>query len=157
MSSKVFKYIKWLMRILMAGGVIVLVYFLAMMIIYPEPSPDYPVGTVGGALGTDALLIYAYILLAIAIVVALIFPIINIIRNPKGAMRSLMGLGIMIVILAATYFFSSTTPVQIPDQVISNPFVLRVTDMGLYTTYIMIVAAFLAIVYGEVRGAFNKK
>ena len=70
MSSKVFKYIKWLMRILMAGGVIVLVYFLAMMIIYPEPSPDFPVGTVGGALGTDALLIYAYILLAIAIVVA---------------------------------------------------------------------------------------
>ena len=68
-----------------------------------------------------------------------------------------MGLGIMIVILAVTYFFSSTTPVQIPDQVISNPFVLRVTDMGLYTTYIMIVAAFLAIIYGEVRGAFNKK
>jgi len=142
---------------LMAGGVIVFIYFLVTSIMYPDPSPDYPVGTVGGAMGANVMLIYAYVLLAIAIVVALIFPLINIIRNPKGAMRSLLGLGIMIVILALTYFFSSDAPVQLPDQLITNPFVLRVSDMGLYTAYIMLVAAFLCIIYGEVRGALNKK
>lgn len=156
MNSKIFKYIKWLLVALMAGGVIVFVYFLVTSIMYPEPS-SYSVGTVGAAMGANVMLIYAYILLAIAIVVALIFPIINIIKNPKGAMRSLIGLGIMIVVLAVTYFFSSDAPVQLPDQLITNQFVLRVSDMGLYTAYIMLVAAFLCIIYGEVRGAFNKK
>ena len=157
-NEKIFKYIKILLYVLMGLGVAVFLFWIVMSILQPQPSPDFSVGTVGSAKGVGVMLTYTYILVALALVVALAFPLINIIKNPKAAKRSLIGLGAMIVVLAIGYLFSSTTPV--PNSgggYFTNPFELRMTDMGLYAAYIMLIAAFLLIIGTEIWGSVRKK
>lgn len=157
MDSKIFKYIKILLYVLLGLGLAVFVYFLVTTISYRQPSDEFPLGTVGQAMGAGVMLWYAYIVFGIGIVVALIFPLINIIKNPKGASRSLIGLGIMVLIILISYFMSSTAPV--PNSAggfFTEPFPLRLADIGLYSGYIMLVLAFLAIIAGEIKSAFKK-
>lgn len=158
MNNKAFKYIKYISYLLLILGVAVFAYFIIASILYPEPSPVYPVGSVGAAMGVDVMLYYAYIIFAAALIIAVIFPIINILSNPKGAMRTLIGLVAMIVIFGVGYLLSSDAPVPNPAEngYFDNPVELRLTDVGLYAGYIMLAASFLVIIWGEIRNAFKK-
>ena len=82
MNNKAFKYVKYLSYLLLLLGVGVFAYFVIASVMFPEPSTEFPVGTVGSAMGVDVMLIYAYIIFAIALVLAIVFPLINIISNP---------------------------------------------------------------------------
>lgn len=156
-NNNIFKYIKILLYVLMGLGVAVLVYFLVVSAMYTEPDTRFLVGTVGQAMGTDVMLIYTYILVAIAIIVALAFPLVNIIKNPKAAMRSLIGLGIMIVILGVSYLVSSDVPVlDSSGNYFTNPTELKLADMGLFSAYIMLLGAFLLIIGTEIWNAIKK-
>lgn len=157
-NQSIFKYIKILLYVLMGLGLAVFIYFIVVSAMFKDPAPGYPIGTVGQAMGSGVMLVYAYVLVALAIIVALAFPLINIIKNPKGAMRSLIGLGIMIVILGVSYALSSTEPiVNSAGGYFTNPFELRVADMGLFAAYIMLLGTFLLIIGTEILGAVRKK
>ena len=158
MNNQIFKYIKILSYILRGLGVAVLVYFLVASAMYTDPSPDFPIGTVGSAMGVNVMLIYAYIIFAIAIVLAVLFPIINIISNPKGAMRTLIGFGALIVIFGISYLLASDAPVPNPAEngYFTDAATLKLTDVGLYSGYAMFALALIAIIFGEIRNAFKK-
>ncbi len=156
MNNKVFKYVKYLSYLLFAGGVAVLGYLLAMSMLNPEQSLEFQ-STVGAAQGSGVMLLYSYILIGIAIVVALIFPLINIVKNPKGSMRTLLGLLLMVIVLGAGYLLSSSDPV--PNSgggYFEDTATLKLTDTGLYATYIMMIAAFGVIIFGEIKNAIKK-
>ncbi|MDL2320394.1 hypothetical protein LJC45_04605 [Alistipes sp. OttesenSCG-928-B03] len=109
-----------------------------------------------GEAGLDFILIWTYIMLGLAIVITVLMAAVNISKNPKGARRSLMGLGVLVVVLCISYFLSSTDPVTLPDGSIYNSeFGLRLTDIGLYTTYLALVGALAVAVIGEVRKSFK--
>ena len=114
MNNKIFKYIKYLSYVLLLLGVGVFVYFVVASVLYPEPATEFPVGTVGNAMGVNVMLIYAYVVFAVALVLAIMFPLINIISNPKGAMRTLIGVVAMLVIFFVSYLLSSDAPVPNP-------------------------------------------
>lgn len=159
--NKVFKFIKYLSYVLLLGGVGVFVYFLVASLTNTAPFTDIPVGvdnvTQGSAQGTSVMLIYTYILFAIALLVTIIFPLINIIKNPKGSMRALIGLLAMIVVLGISYLFSSDAPVvNSAGGYFTNTFALKLTDTGLYAAYIALIGAFAAILFGELKNAFKK-
>ena len=158
MNNKAFKYVKYLSYLLLLLGVGVFAYFVIASVMFPEPSTEFPVGTVGSAMGVDVMLIYAYIIFAIALVLAIVFPLINIISNPKGAMRTLVGLVVMIVIFGISYLCSSDTPVPNPaaNGYFDNPVTLRLTDVGLYAGYAMFALTLLVILRGEIRSAFKR-
>jgi hypothetical protein len=157
MNNKAFKYIKYLSYLLFAGGVAVLVYFLVMSIISPEPSREFAEASVGAAQGSGVMLAYSYVLIAIAIVVALIFPLINIVKNPKGSMRSLLGLLLMVIVLGVGYLLSSADPVvNSAGGYFEDPATLKLTDTGLYATYFMMLVAFGVIIFGEIKNAIKK-
>ena len=59
----------------------------------------------------DPMLIWGYILLGIAVAAVIILPLFNLVKNPKGAVRSLVGLGIVVVLAAICYALSSDAPV----------------------------------------------
>lgn len=158
MNDKIFKYIKILLYVLLGLGVATLIYFLVMSMVYTSPSPDYPIGTVGAAKGAQVLLLYTYVLFAIALIAALAFPLVNIIKNPKGAKKSLIGVGAMILILLVSYLISSDAPVvNSAGGFFTGSAELKLADMGLYTTYIMLFGAFLLIIGTEIWGSFRKK
>ena len=66
MNNKIFKYIKYLSYVLLLLGVGVFVYFVVASVLYPEPATEFPVGTVGNAMGVNVMLIYAYVVFAVA-------------------------------------------------------------------------------------------
>ena len=151
MNNKIFKYIKYLSYVLLLLGVGVFVYFVVASVLYPEPATEFPVGTVGNAMGVNVMLIYAYVVFAVALVLAIMFPLINIISNPKGAMRTLIG-------VVASYLLSSDAPVPNPaaNGYFTNSAVLKLTDVGLYAGYAIFVIAILVILWGEIRSAVKK-
>ena len=158
MNNTLFKYIKYLSYLLLLLGVGVFAYFVAASAMNTEPATEFPVGTVGNAMGVNAMLIYAYIIFAIALILAVLFPIVNIVSNPKGAMRTLIGVIAMVVIFGGSYLIASDAPVPNPAEngFFDNPAMLKLTDVGLYSAYAIFAIAVLVILWGEVRNAIKK-
>ena len=112
---------------------------------------------------TGLLLQWQYILTIMAVIAALLFGIWQFIStfrtNPKGG---LMGL-IVIVLFAAMLFITYTmgSPEKLPImgediQIFNVPFWLKITDMWLYSTYILIVLIILAMIGGSIKKIMNK-
>lgn len=160
MNDKIFKYIKILSYVLLGLGAASLIYFLVASATQTELDPTYTTvdATVGAAKGAGVMLTYAYITLAIAIVLVLLFPLINIIKNPKGAKNILIALGIMVVLFGGGYLLGDTTPIEnVADGGYwDNKFTLKITDMGLYAAYLLMAVAFVVIIYGEVKSSLMK-
>ncbi len=109
-----------------------------------------------GLTDVDLMLRWAYILIGAAALCAIVFPVINMIRNPKGAKNTLIGLGLVILVLGVSLALSSTTPVtDSAGGVFNDPLVLRLSDTGIYATYFALAAAILVAVVGEVSKIFK--
>lgn len=109
----------------------------------------------GAVTSVDMMLNWAYIVLGIAIVCVVVFPAYTLALNPKGAIRSLVGLLILLVVLGVCYALGSSDTVVTAGSVYENPVQLKVTDMGLYATYIALAAAILSIIVCEIRNSFK--
>ena len=104
----------------------------------------------------DPMLIWGYILQGIAVAAVIILPLFNLVKNPKGAVRSLVGLGIVVVLAAICYALSSDAPVvNSAGGFFEDSAVLKISDTGLYLTYIALAVAILAAIGGEIRNAFK--
>lgn len=102
------------------------------------------------------MLTWAYILLGLTVVVTLLMPLINLAKNPKGAVRSLVGLAIVVVVLGVCYAMSSDAPiVNSAGGYFDNPAELKLSDTGLYAAYFAMAATILVVIYGEIRNSFK--
>lgn len=106
----------------------------------------------------ESFIDWAYILFAIAAVSALVFPVVNMIRNPKNVTKSLVGLLAVAVIVIIGYLLADVTPIPSPTQNpdLSNPTVLIISDTGLIATYILFGISLLLLFYTGIRSAFHK-
>ena len=158
MNNKIFKYIKYLSYVMLLLGAGVFIYFVVASVLYPEPSTEFPVGTVGNAMGVHVMLIYAYVVFAIALILAIVFPLVNIVSNPRGAMRTLIGLVAMLVIFFVSYLLASDAPVPNPaaNGYFTNSAVLKMTDVGLFGGYAIFVIAIRVILWGEIRSGVKR-
>ena len=96
----------------------------------------------------DSLLYYTYALIGIAVIAALILPLINLLGNPKGLKKMLMSLILVVVFVGIAYLLSSGEPLQVKTNIEASESVLRMTDAGLILVYIMSAVAFIAILSG---------
>jgi hypothetical protein len=106
---------------------------------------------------TDYILLWNVVLLIIAIALAVGFTVVSLLMNPKRALRSLVILAIVGVIIFISYQFSSGEPLKLvnyngPDNI---PSTLRIVDTGLYLTFVLLIAAFGAIIYNEISSALK--
>lgn len=108
---------------------------------------------------TDYALRWAYILLAIAAIAAVLFPLINIVTDVKAILRLLAVLGGAGVLLLLSYFvFASDQAIDIlgytgTDN--SDPVTLKWIGTGLFSTYIIFGVALISILYSEVAQLFK--
>lgn len=103
----------------------------------------------------DILMWWSYALVGIAVLVTLILPLINTIQNPKNAMRSVIGIAGVAVIVGIAFLFSSGETITTAVTVYDNELVLKLSDTGLYTTYVAFAAAIISVVAGEVSKTFK--
>jgi len=101
---------------------------------------------------TDIVLYWAYVLLAITIVVLIGFAIISFFKQlkeaPKKALSGFLVLLGLIGLLIVAYLMGDGTLLNIPgyDGADNQPQTLKITDMWLYSCYFMLIATVLAIV-----------
>jgi hypothetical protein len=105
---------------------------------------------------TDEALMLSYIFVAIAAILAVAFPIINIFSHPKGALGVVVALLVFVGVLALAYVFSSSE--TIPGLNLSGNVesTVKLVDAGLKACYIFGAVAFLGIIFTEIGGIFGK-
>lgn len=101
---------------------------------------------------TQELLVWAYVLFGIAVVSALAFPIIRLFTRPKEAMKSFIGLAVIIIVILLAYSLSDGTIMNLPGYTGADnvPSRLMFADTLLYTTYFLGIGAVLAIFVTEI-------
>ena len=100
---------------------------------------------------TDALIYWMYILFGIAVIITIAAAIYQFVTgfidSPMTAIKSLLGLILIIVVLVISWAMGSDQALVMPgyDGAENVPFWLKLTDMFLYTIYIMMGAMILLI------------
>ena len=103
---------------------------------------------------TDALIYWMYILFGIAVIITIAAAIYQFVTgfidSPMTAIKSLLGLILIIVVLVISWAMGSDQPLVMPgyDGAENVPFWLKLTDMFLYTIYIM-MGAMILLIFGS--------
>ena len=105
----------------------------------------------GGIWVTEsALIIWSYLLLGIAAVAAVLFPIIYLVQNPKKAKGALFSVAGLLVIFGISYLIASDAVLNSYEKYDIDAAISRRVGMGLIAMYILGFGAVGAIIYSAV-------
>ncbi len=103
----------------------------------------------------DAGLYIAYVLFFVALGSAIVLPLINAIKNPAGLLKSLLGVGALVVLFVVSYALSG-------DEVSAKAASLgvdaggsKLIGAGLILFYVVFVISALGVVYSEINKALK--
>lgn len=142
--------------ILLAVSVVLVVIFYARTgNINPDDPINKQITDLGGILNSYTL--WAYFMVAVAVFFTLIFPIINMISNPKSGLKTLLSIAALALVLFISYQLADDTIMQIPGYTGKDniPGTLKLTGMGIFTMYIMFGGAILAVVFSSISKLFR--
>lgn len=104
----------------------------------------------------DGMLIWTYILLGLAVLLIVVLPLINMAKNPKGSLPSLIGLVAVVVLFVVFYSLGSGDPVvRSAGGFFENATENKLSDAGLFMTYLVMGLTIVVAVFGEVRNALK--
>lgn len=152
MSNSLQRIVSIFLYVILGISVILAIWFYA---------GGYEPGTMGTSyeepVATNTMLLWGYFLFGITALIAIIFPIINMISHPKNAKRALIVVVIFAVIILISYALSSGTPLDLPGYKGTDnvPAKLHLVGTGLYATYILGAIAFLGILFSEIYRVFK--
>ncbi len=100
---------------------------------------------------------WIYIVAVIAVILAIGFPLINIVSNPKKGLKTLISIAIIVVLLFVAYQFADGTLLNIPgyDGPDNIPSRLKMTDTIIFSVYAMFVVAIISVLYAEISKLFK--
>ncbi len=146
---KLSKYINYILYLIFA-----ITFVYVVMFYFGEWNEDsaYP-----HPVYTDVFLNWANILLWFTIGITLVFEIFHIVMNPKGAVRTFISGGIILVIVFIAYSLSDNAIMEIvgyngTDNV---PSMLTMAGTILYTAYILFGVAVAVILYAQLSRFFK--
>ena len=107
-------------------------------------------------ISVNLLLTWGYILLGVTVLATLVAAFSNILLKPKGSLKVLLILAIMVVVAIVSYVLSSNefTTAQLEKLQITET-TSKLVGAGLFFTYFLAVVALLAIVYSAVSRMFK--
>ncbi|MCD6347585.1 MAG: hypothetical protein J7L96_09225 [Bacteroidales bacterium] len=102
-------------------------------------------------------IIWAYILVGLAIFFTLVFPLGNMIAHPKSGLKTLAFLAGLALLLFIGYQLADDTILQLPGYTGSDnvPQRLKLAGMGIYMMYFTLAGALLAMLFSSIRKLFN--
>ena len=107
---------------------------------------------------TEEMLNWTYVLLCVAIVAALVFPVIEFVTKPKQGIKNLLPVLGLAAIGAVCYYFSSSELLELPgyNGPDNTPETLKWSEAILYLTYVLMVLNILALVVTEIYKKIKK-
>jgi len=101
---------------------------------------------------TNYGIIISYILFAVALAAAIIFPVIELVRNPKNAKGALVGIVALVIVVAIAYALSDGHD---PSKIGVTEETAKQVDTGLFAFYILGGIAVASLLYSEVAKMFK--
>lgn len=96
------------------------------------------------------ILMYAAILLVLVVFVAFIVnPLLKIVSNPKGVIRSVISIAVLAAIVGISYSMGTVEEIKLVEPVENLDGKQILADTTLYAAYILSALVVLAIVVGE--------
>lgn len=108
-----------------------------------------------GSMSEEVLIYWCYALFGIGAVAAIIFPILHMIKNPKGAKSALVGVGALAVVFVISYALAGDEMTDKYAEFISGPAASKRVSAGLISFYILAIAAVAATLYSGVSKLFK--
>jgi hypothetical protein len=97
------------------------------------------------------LITWCYILLAIAAVSAIVFPLITMAKNPKKAKNALIGVVALLIICGLGYAMSGAEEhINIDGDLLADAATSKKSEAGLIAFYILAAGAIGSIIFAEV-------
>ena len=149
MSNTLSKYLNILTYVMLGLTVI----FVAMFYFGGElPNQTYPTPVY-----TDSLIYWTTVLFYITVGLSILFPVLQIVSDPKGAIKGLAGLAGLGLIILIAYSLSDGTLLSLPGYTgeDNNVGSLKFADTILYTTYVLGVGAIVSIAVTETMRKFR--
>jgi NADH:ubiquinone oxidoreductase subunit 6 (subunit J) len=130
MTEKKLKYVQWLLYGIMAiSAILTLLFYL---------NPGQP----------DLMLYWGYVLVIFSIVVTLTISFTNIIKNPKGSMKVVVIVAIMLILGFISYAISDNTlSTDQLEKYSLTPNGVRMVGAGLIMTYFIMIGAIGVFIY----------
>jgi hypothetical protein len=108
----------------------------------------------------ESYILWAFILLVIAALLSVVFPLVNFIKNPRNTLKVVLSLVFMGLLFLVAFLMSDTTPLvtatSATEPNFSTPSVLRFADTGIFATYLLFGIAVLSLLFTGVRGIFKR-
>ena len=156
--TKIRKISSWTLMVLSTISIVVLALFF-LGGITPESTEKWK-----EYVFTSELLYWMYIMLALAIIALLGFGLFSfgtsLKTNPKGALGSLSVLVVIAALFGITYAIGDPTPIaSITNADIAKynvPMWLKISDMWIYSIYILAILCIVALFATQLRKVFTK-
>lgn len=108
------------------------------------------------ALSEGILILWCYILLGIATVTAIVFPIITMAQNPKKAKNAVIGIiGIAAICGIGYALAGSEEAFDANAKLLADSTTSKISEAGLIAFYILAVGAIGSIIFSEVSKIFK--
>jgi len=109
-----------------------------------------------GLISEGVLISWCYILMGIATLVAIVFPIITMIQNPKNAKIVLMGIvGLSIVFVIGYLLSTGVDTIDGDGKLLATAFEAKMSEAGLIVVYILGTVAVFTWIFAEVSKMFK--
>ncbi len=105
----------------------------------------------------DIFIGWAYVLIIVGALAALIPAIFQMVTQPKNAVKSVISIAIVAVIVLIAYALSDGTPLDLPayEGADNVPPTLKFADTMLFTMYFLLAGAIVSIIYAEIAKVFK--
>lgn len=135
--------------------VLVVIFYVNNGNVNPDDQPVKRMADLGPVL--NYFILWTYFMVAVAVFFTLIFPIINMVSNPKSGLKTLMAIAFLALVLFIGYQLADDTILTLPGYTGSDnvPGTLKLTGMGIYTMYFMFGGALLAVLYSSISKFFR--
>ena len=150
--QKILKIAKW---VLMLVSVIFFVVFMLKVVPMSETSDQIASGITNGFLG------WALVLLVVCALAALVFPIkdfvVNAISNPKSVLKTIIALGVILIIFVISYSLSSGALDSIAPTLVESDESSRFwSGAGLNALYIILGLTVVSVIGTEIYAKLKK-
>ena len=98
----------------------------------------------------------AYVVLAIATIAAVVFSLINLVSQPSKLKKSLMSLGVFLLVLAIAWFASSGVETEMTDGTMLSANGSQMIEAGIKAFYILILLAAGLMLFFGVKKMLSK-
>lgn len=100
---------------------------------------------------TSLAITLANIFLIVGAIAAVLVAIFKFVISPKQSMKSLIGIGLLVGVILIAYLMSDATPMKLAGQenLFTNAFDLKLADVCLYSSWILLILTIIAIVYAN--------